>query len=67
VDAVTTTLPDSTIGTSDTFPRQQARTQRFTLGAPRNITVSADGERVIFLRSASGSDSTNALWVLDVA
>lgn len=67
MDAVTTTLPDNTIGTSDTFPRQQARTQRFTLGAPRNITVSADGERVIFLRSASGSDSMNALWVLDVA
>ncbi|MBO0513946.1 S9 family peptidase, partial [Streptomyces beijiangensis] len=33
------------------FPRQFARTRRFTLGAPRDFTVSADGERVLFLRS----------------
>jgi len=52
---------------SDTFPRQHARTQRFTLGAPRDITVSADGRRVVFLRSSGGSDSVNGLWVLDVA
>jgi dipeptidyl-peptidase-4 len=52
---------------ADTFPRQHARTQRFTLGAPRDITVSADGERVMFLRSSSGTDPVNALWVLDVA
>lgn len=52
---------------ADTFPRQHARTQRFTLGAPRDITVSADGERVMFLRSSSGIDPVNALWVLDVA
>ncbi|WP_392672370.1 alpha/beta fold hydrolase [Streptomyces sp. LN785] len=49
------------------FPRQHARTQRFTLGAPRAFTVSPDGERVIFLRSASGTDRSNRLWVLDVA
>ena len=36
---------------TDTFPRQYARTQRFTLGEPRNVTVSPDGERVVFLRS----------------
>jgi dipeptidyl-peptidase-4 len=52
---------------ADTFPRQHARTQRFTLGAPRDITVSADGERVMFLRSSSGTDPVNALWVRDVA
>ena len=52
---------------SDSFPRQYARTQRFTLGEPRNIAVSPDGERVIFLRSAAGDDPVNALWVLDVA
>ena len=51
---------------SDTFPRQYARTQRFTLGEPRNLAVSADGKRVVFLRSAGGSDSVNSLWVLDV-
>ena len=35
---------------TDSFPRQQARTQRFTLGAPRNLTVAPDGSRVAFLR-----------------
>ncbi|MFE7794389.1 prolyl oligopeptidase family serine peptidase [Streptomyces sp. NPDC057460] len=49
------------------FPRQHARTQRFTLGAPRAFTVSPDGERVIFLRSTSGTDRSNKLWVLDLA
>lgn len=51
---------------SDTFPRQYARTQRFTLGEPRNLHVSADGKRVVFLRSGGGSDPVNSLWVLDV-
>src|SRR5882724_2450341 len=48
------------------FPRQHARTQRFTLGAPRSFTASPDGSRVVFLRSASGTDRANQLWVLDV-
>ena len=52
---------------TDSFPRQHARTQRFTLGEPRNITVSPDAKRVVFLRSAGGSDPVNALWVFDVA
>ncbi|WP_327177790.1 prolyl oligopeptidase family serine peptidase [Streptomyces sp. NBC_01335] len=47
------------------FPRQHARTQRFTRGAPRAFSVSPDGTRVIFLRSSSGTDSVNRLWVLD--
>ncbi|MEU1126206.1 prolyl oligopeptidase family serine peptidase [Streptomyces sp. NPDC005899] len=47
------------------FPRQHARTQRFTLGAPRAFTVSPDGTRVVFLRSSSGTDRTNRLHVLD--
>ncbi|AEN12188.1 MULTISPECIES: alpha/beta fold hydrolase [unclassified Streptomyces] len=47
------------------FPRQHARTQRFTLGAPRSFTVSPDGTRVVFLRSSSGTDRTNRLMVLD--
>jgi dipeptidyl-peptidase 4 len=51
---------------TDTFPRQFARTQRMTLGEPRNITVSPDGSRVVFLRSSHGSDPMNSLWVLDV-
>lgn len=52
---------------TDTFPRQYARTQRFTLGEPRSFTVSADGHRVVFLRSRSGSDPVNCLWEYDVA
>ncbi|WP_405716388.1 prolyl oligopeptidase family serine peptidase [Streptomyces sp. NBC_00046] len=48
------------------FPRQHARTMRFTLGAPRSFTVSPDGERVIFLRSGSGTDRSGQLWVLDL-
>ena len=31
-----------------------------------NVAVSPDGRRVVFLRSAAGSDPVNALWVLDV-
>ncbi|HYN32634.1 MAG TPA: prolyl oligopeptidase family serine peptidase [Ilumatobacteraceae bacterium] len=50
---------------TDTFPRQYARTQRLTLGEPRNVTVSPDGRRVVFLRSSNGSDPVNSLWVLD--
>ncbi|MEQ1787694.1 MAG: prolyl oligopeptidase family serine peptidase [Acidimicrobiales bacterium] len=50
----------------DSFPRQQARTQRFTLGAPRNLTVAPDGGRVAFLRSAGPEDALTSLWVLDV-
>ncbi|MGX4690021.1 alpha/beta fold hydrolase [Streptomyces sp. JNUCC 63] len=49
------------------FPRRHARTQRFTLGAPRAFTVAPDASRVVFLRSGSGTDRANSLWVLDLA
>jgi dipeptidyl-peptidase-4 len=52
---------------TDSFPRQYARTRRFTLGEPRTITVSPDGQRVVFVRSRAGDDPVNCLWVLDVA
>lgn len=48
------------------FPRRSARTQRFTLGAPRAFSVSPDGERVVFVRSSSGTDRSHGLWVLDL-
>ncbi|MFE7229370.1 alpha/beta fold hydrolase [Streptomyces sp. NPDC057596] len=48
------------------FPRRHARTQRFTLGAPRAFTVAPDASRVVFLRSGSGTDRANSLWVLDL-
>ena len=53
-------------GESLSFPRHRARTRNFTLGRPRSVTVAADGSRVVFLRSAGGTDPVNALWVLDV-
>lgn len=49
------------------FLRLQARTQRFTLGTPREIRVTPDGARVLFLRSASGTDPRHSLWSLDLA
>ena len=51
---------------ADTFPRQSARTQRFTLGAPRDLTVSPDGGRVAFLRSGGPEDPVTALWAIDL-
>ena len=50
------------------FPRQQARTRRFTLGAPRNITVSPDGRRIVVVGdmvSAAAEDTTyiDSAWV----
>ncbi|MFD7688538.1 prolyl oligopeptidase family serine peptidase [Streptomyces sp. NPDC059781] len=50
---------------TDSFPRRHARTLRFTLGAPRSFSVAPDGSRVAFLRSGSGTDRANSLWVLD--
>jgi dipeptidyl-peptidase-4 len=51
---------------TDTFPRQYARTQRLTLGEPRNVTVSPDGTRGVFLRSRAGDDPTTCLWTIDL-
>jgi dipeptidyl-peptidase-4 len=50
----------------DEFPRQLARTKRFTLGVPRAVTISADGRRVLFLRTAGGEDPVSRLYVLDL-
>jgi dipeptidyl-peptidase-4 len=51
---------------TDTFPRQYARTRRFTLGAPRSFEISPDGAVVAFLRSRHGGDPVTCLWALDV-
>ncbi|MBO1413329.1 prolyl oligopeptidase family serine peptidase [Streptomyces sp. FH025] len=53
--------------TTDSLPRQLARTRRFTLGAPVLPTVSADGATVLFLRSRGGTDPLGCLWALDTA
>jgi dipeptidyl-peptidase 4 len=49
----------------DEFPRQLARTRRFSLGVPRAVTISADGGRVLFLRTSGGEDPISRLWLLD--
>ena len=48
----------------DAVPRQLARTQRFSLGVPRAVTISSDGQRVLFLRSRGGEDPVTCLWLL---
>jgi len=53
-------------GMTESFPRQEARTRRFTLGVPRAFRVSPDGARVAFLRTKGGADPVTCLWVLDV-
>ncbi len=47
------------------FPRQLARTRRFTLGVPRSFSFAADGRRVLFLRSPAGDDPVTALWLVE--
>ena len=54
------------MASTDSFPRQKARTRNFTLGEPRSFHVAADGSRITFLRSPAGDDERNALWTFDV-
>jgi dipeptidyl-peptidase-4 len=51
--------------TAESFPRQSARTQRYTLGEPRDVVVSPDGRRIVFLRSRGPTDPVTCLWVVD--
>jgi len=52
---------------TESFPRQQARTRRFTLGVPRAFQISPDGQRIMFLRSKAGGDPVTCLWELNLA
>lgn len=47
------------------FPDQFARTRRFSLGVPQYFTVSPDGARVVFVRSAGGADPVSGLWLYE--
>ena len=51
---------------TESFPRQEARTRRFTLGVPRAFRISPDGTRVALLRTQGGGDPVTCLWVLHV-
>jgi dipeptidyl-peptidase-4 len=48
------------------YPEYAALTRRFSFGAPRAVSVSADGSRVAFLRSAGPQDKADRLYVFDV-
>lgn len=52
---------------TESYPRLAARTLRFTLGVPRNLTVSPDGGTVRFIRTANGVSRSGGLWEYDVA
>jgi dipeptidyl-peptidase-4 len=52
---------------TESFPRQSAATRNFQLGAPRSFQITESGNQVLFLRSDSGRDSVNSLWIYDVA
>ena len=54
----------STDATAESYPRQRARTRGFQLGRPRNFHLLSD--RVLFIRSASGTDPAGSLWALDL-
>jgi dipeptidyl-peptidase 4 len=54
------------MGMTESFPRQEARTRRFTLGVPRSFRISPDGARVAYLRTKGGNDPVTCLWMLDV-
>ena len=64
-DVVTAAPTSATSAELLTFPRMHARTQRFTLGEPRTVEVTANGTQILFLRSRHGQDPINCLWVVD--
>jgi dipeptidyl-peptidase-4 len=46
------------------LPRQLARTELFTLGAPDHFTIAEDEMTVLFLRSRAGDDPAGCLWAV---
>ena len=52
---------------TESFPRQSAATRNFQLGAPRSFHICKSADQVLFLRSDSGRDSVNSLWIYDLA
>ncbi|MFD0568913.1 hypothetical protein ACFQ0T_06010 [Kitasatospora gansuensis] len=51
---------------TDPFLALSARTGRFSYGAPRAVTLAADGSRLLFLRSTGSEDPVERLWLLDL-
>ena len=57
--------PVTETASTESYPRQRARTRGFRLGAPRMFAITDD--RVVFLRSRGGADEMTCLWALDLA
>jgi dipeptidyl-peptidase-4 len=53
------------MSSTDTFPRQKARTRGFQLGRPRGFAIA--GDSVFFIRSGSGQESAGDLWCVNVS
>ncbi|GAA0688058.1 prolyl oligopeptidase family serine peptidase [Kitasatospora atroaurantiaca] len=51
---------------TDPFLALSARTGRFSYGSPRAVTLSADGSRLLFLRSTGPEDPVERLWLFDL-
>lgn len=49
-----------------TYPRQTARSLRFTLGAPRNFDISPNGMHILYIRSDGPYDRVGCLRAFDV-
>jgi dipeptidyl-peptidase-4 len=54
-------------GTLDERLRRFARSRRFLLGRPRDLTFAPDPARLLFLRSLAADDPVTGLWSLDIA
>lgn len=50
----------------ENFLRQQARTQHFTLGAPRSFALNHGQTRLFFVRSRGPEDALGCLWSVDL-
>lgn len=51
---------------TESFPRLQARTHRFTLGSPSHVSISADGRRLAYLQSTGPTDAVKRLLIADL-
>ncbi|MGW4807041.1 prolyl oligopeptidase family serine peptidase [Kitasatospora sp. NPDC004272] len=52
---------------TDPYLALSAATGRFSYGAPRAVTLSADADRALFLRSTGATDPVERLWLYDLA
>lgn len=66
-DGTVTQRDNSAAIEAPSYPRLAARTRHFQYGQPRTVSVSPNGQRVVFLRSDGPEDPAHRLWVFEVA